>query len=42
MESKKKKGSAELRARKGIKTLTQIMDLRTPGGGRVTCDEVRE
>ena len=44
MESKKKKknGSEEPRDRTGIKTQTQRMDLRTPVGGRVSWDEVRE
>ena len=43
MESKKRKnGSEEPRARTGIKTQTQRMDLRTRGGGRVSWDKVRE
>ena len=43
MESKKKKkGSDEPRGRTGIKTQMERMDLRTWGGGRVSCDKVRE
>ena len=43
MESKKKpKSSEEPRGRTGIKTQTQIMDLRTQGGGRLSWDKVRK
>ena len=42
MESKKKNGSDEPRGRRAIKTQTQRMDLRIWGGGRVSCDKVRE
>ena len=44
MESKKKtkNGSEEPRGRRGIKTQTWRMDLRTQGGGKVNWDEVRE
>ena len=43
MESKKKKkGSKQPRGRTGIKTQTYRMDLRIWGGGRVSCDKVRE
>ena len=43
MESfKKKKGSDEPMGRKGVKTQTESMDLRTRGGGRVSWDEVKE
>ena len=43
MDSKKnKKGSNEPRGRPGIKMQTLRMDLRIWGGGRVSCDKVRE
>ena len=44
MESKQtnRKGYGEPRGRTGIKTQTQRMDLRTPGVGRVSWDEVRK
>ena len=41
MESKKKV-SEEPMGRIGIKTQMYRIDLRTQGGGSVSCDEVRE
>ena len=38
---REKNGSVEPRGRRGIKTQTQRMDLRTLGGGRVRWDKVR-